>query len=257
MNPKVLILDIETSLLLVETFDIFNTFISPDQIIEDWRLYSWSAKWLGESKIEYRDLRQGITLSNEKRIAKEMWQKLDEADVIVTQNGKQFDSKRLNAKFAEFGFNPPSPYKHIDTKQIAKRYFGFTSNGLEYLAKKLDLKHKKLKHAKFPGKELWREAKKGNPEAWKEMERYNKQDVLALEELYRKVAPWDTTVNLSIYSESLSGCPVCQSKRLEKRGFALSKTGKYQRYQCQDCGAWSKDGRNLFKGLTPQIKRSV
>lgn len=95
---------------------------------------------------------------------------LDEADIVITQNGRKFDQKKLNARFILNGFKPPSSYKHIDTLVIARKHFGFTSNKLKYMTDKLCTKYKKLDHSKFPGMELWRECLKGNSEAWTEME---------------------------------------------------------------------------------------
>ena len=33
-------------------------------------------------------------------------------------------------------------------------------------------------------------------------------------------------------------CPKCGSENLQRRGFATTTVGKYQRYQCKDCGGW-------------------
>jgi hypothetical protein len=54
---------------------------------------------------------------------------------------------------------------------------------------KLCTTHKKKRHAKFPGFELWRECLAGNHEAWDEMREYNIDDVLSLEELYLVMRP--------------------------------------------------------------------
>jgi uncharacterized protein YprB with RNaseH-like and TPR domain len=125
-----------------------------------------------------------------RKILRDLWKLLDEADIVITQNGKNFDTPKLNARFIEHGMKPPSPYKHLDTYQIARSAAKFTSNKLEYLTEKLCTKYKKLKHEKFPGFALWAECLKGNVAAWNEMRRYNKHDVLATEELYMKIRAW-------------------------------------------------------------------
>lgn len=56
---------------------------------------------------------------------------------------------------------------------------------------KLCARFKKSAHKKFPGFELWKQCLARNKEAFKEMEQYNKMDVLSLEELYTKISPWD------------------------------------------------------------------
>ena len=44
--------------------------------------------------------------------------------------------------------------------------------------------------------------------------------------------------NAALFAESV--CVNCGSLNLQKRGSARTKTMEYQRYQCSDCGAWSR-----------------
>jgi hypothetical protein len=146
------------------------------------------------------------------------------------------------------GFKPPSGYKNVDTLLIARKMFGFTSNKLEYMSDKLCVKHKKLKHTKFPGFELWKECLAGNTKAWNEMKRYNINDVLALEELYQKLRPWDSSINHSIYDDnSTDHVCACGSTEFVKKGFHFTGTGKFQRYGCKQCGSRFRDRTNLFR----------
>lgn len=247
-SPKILLLDIETSPIIASVWSIWNQDIPLNMIQKDWSILSYAAKWLGEKEIFYQDVRNQKDLNNDAKILKGIWQLIDEADVIITQNGKKFDIKKLNARFIINNMNPPSSYKHIDTKQIASKNFAFTSNKLEYMAEKLGLKQQKSKHKKFTGFELWKQCLLNNIEAWNEMEHYNKQDVLTLEELYLKLRGWDNQgVNFNVFIEKdVLCCGTCGSNKMQKKGFQISKTGKYQRYICQNCGANSR-GRNLIK----------
>lgn len=245
MSVKLLFLDIETTPMLNYTWGIWEQNVALNQIHTDWSVLSWAAKWQGSSKVHYKDLRKSKDKSDDKELVKGIWALLDEADVIVTQNGKEFDAKRLNSRFAIHGLKPPKPYKHIDTLKLAKKYFGFTSNKLEYLTNTLCTKYKKLTHKKFPGFELWKECLNGNQAAWREMEQYNKHDVLSLEELYNKLIPWDNSVNFSLYrNDDLTQCS-CGSVDFQRRGFRYTATGKYQHYYCKSCGSWHQSGKNL------------
>ena len=247
-TPKILVVDIETSPIVSYTWGLFDQNVGLNQIQSDWFVLSWAAKWVGESKVHYRDQRRTKPLGNDKTMLRVLWYMLNEADIVVTQNGKRFDTKKLNARFAIHGFEPPAPYRQIDTLVMAKKHFGFTSNKLEYMTDKLNVKYKKLKHSKFPGFDLWRECLAGNIQAWNEMEKYNKHDVLATEELYLRLAPWGTGVNFRPYTGD-DTCN-CGSARLQKRGYHYTTSGKYQRFQCLDCGAWTKSGDNMLsKGL--------
>lgn len=202
------------------------------------------------------DQREEKDISCDIKILEGIWVLLDEADVIVTQNGKKFDAKKLNARFIMNGLQPPSSYKHIDTKQIASKYFAFTSNKLEYLSDKLNTNYKKLKHEKFPGQELWNECLKGNIEAFDELKKYNQYDVLVLEELYKKLIPWDNSFNPNVYIDGSTTC-TCGSTMFIKWGFHYSTVGKFQKYKCRTCGAPFKDRQNLFdpmKKLTLKVR---
>lgn len=243
---KILLFDIETSPLMVYVWGLWENNVSLNQVVEDWSVLSWSAKWLGEKQLMYEDNRKSKNIRDDKKLLKRIWELLDEADIVITQNGKSFDSKKLNARFIQHKMEPPSSYKHIDTKVLAKKHFGFTSNSLEYMTDKLCKKYKKLKHKNFPGQELWNECLKGNPKAWKEMEKYNKHDVLALEELYTKLQPWDASVNFNLYSKSEAPVCSCGSKDFQKRGFFFTNVGKYQRYRCKRCGAETRDRKNIL-----------
>src|SRR5665213_940542 len=143
-GPKILVFDIETSPIISYTWGIWEQNVALNQIKEDWYVLAWAAKWLNEpaSKIMYQDQRAVKVKSDDKKLMEGIWALLDEADIVVTQNGKSFDVKKLNARFVLHGLTPPSSYRHIDTKVLAKKNFAFTSNKLEYMTDKLCTKYK-------------------------------------------------------------------------------------------------------------------
>jgi len=247
-KPKILVLDIETAPILGSVWALWDQNVGLNQIERDWFILSFAAKWLDEpaSKIIYRDQRKSKNIENDKALLKEVWKLMDESDIILTQNGRRFDTRKLNARFVLNGMKPPSPYKQIDTLVIAKKHFALTSNKLEYMTNKLCVKYKKLKHAKFSGFELWKECLNGNQEAWKEMELYNKNDILSLEELYHILAPWDNSINFNLYNNSDSFTCNCGSEDVTMRGYAYTAAGKFARFVCKKCGTWSRSGKNLF-----------
>src|ERR1019366_850928 len=237
-KQRVLILDIETSPITAYVWGLKDQNISLNQIVKDWHIMAWAAKWLGEpaKKITYMDTRK----YSEEFILNFLWELLDEADILITQNGKGFDSPKINARFIHYGMKPPSPYKHLDTYLIARNTAQFTSNKLEYLTDKLCTKYKKLSHKKFPGMSLWTECLKGNKEAWEEMKRYNIHDVLSTEELYEKIKAWAPETMPKPHGNTAEKCGVCGKYDLQMRGTMRTLKLIFQRYQCQSCGAWSK-----------------
>lgn len=248
-KPKVLIFDIETAPMLGYVWGLWDNNVALNQVYSDWHIISWSAKWLGDSpsKIIYQDQRKAKTIEDDSNLLKGIWKLLDEADIVITQNGKNFDQKKLQARFVLSGMKPPSSYKHIDTFVIAKKHFAFTSNKLEYMSDKLCIKYKKLKTKQYQGFDLWKACLRGDLRAWKEMEKYNKHDVLALEELYTKLIPWDSSINFDVYDDSVvTTCPCGSNAELIKYGFAYTSVSKFQRYQCTKCGAETRGRKNLF-----------
>lgn len=259
-KPRILVLDIETFGLVVETWGIWDQKILPDQVLKDWCIASWAAKWVGDppSKMIYMDSRSRKDPRDDKRIVFGMHKLLNQADIIVTQNGKSFDIKRLNARFAFYDLKPTNPFKHFDTKQVAKNKFGFTSNSLKELCKYLHIKYQKSDHEKFPGRELWRQCEAKNLDAWKEMEQYNKLDVLATEEVYKKLEPWDNKINHNIYTDLKDITCNCGSTKFHSRGTAKTKTCVYKRYQCQECGTWTQGKRiPLTKEQKENLRKKI
>ena len=87
------------------------------------------------------------------------------------------------------------------------------------------------------------------------MQLYNKHDVLATEELYRKLIVWDNTIDFNVYHDELHiTCNSCGSTELTKYGFRFTNTGKFQRYICSDCGTETKGTVNL---LSKEKKQSL
>lgn len=242
-TQKVLVVDIETSPLLVYVWNLKDQFVGLNQMVQDWHIMAWSAKWLGEpaSSIMYYDQRN-LKVGNDLPILRPLWKLLNEADIVLTQNGKSFDSKKINARFMLLGMKPPRPYKHLDTYLIAKNAAAFTSHSLEYLSEQFCTKYKKLSHSKFPGLSLWRECLKGNRKAWNEMREYNIHDVLATEEFYEKIKAWaPESAPKPFRSDKISVlCGTCgELGRMIKRGMLVKIKAKYQRWQCQECGGWA------------------
>lgn len=260
-GPKVLLLDIETAPILAHVWGLFDQNVALNQIEREWFVLSFSAKWLGEpaSKIIYHDQRNSKNIEDDKELLKKIWTLLDSADVVIGQNSNKFDIRKLNARFIMNNMQPPSSFKKIDTLVIAKKYFAFSSNKLEWMTSKLCKKYKKLVDKKFPGFTLWSECLKGNKDAFKEMERYNKLDVLSLEELWYKLQAWDTNaVNFNLYHNGTEHVCKCGHTDLQRYGFAYTTVGKYQRYKCKSCGSETRDNKNLLdKDKKEFIKRGT
>lgn len=254
-NPKVLIFDVETSYLEGVMWDIWEQNFAPNQLkVNEWSIIAYSAKWLHSDKVLYADNRKKKNKRDDKQLVQKLRDLLDEADIIITKNGKRFDEKMFNARCAKHGIHAPSTYRHIDVERIVRRRFKLVSYSLEYLCYYFKTKHKKLKHGNYPGMVLWTECMKGNQAAWREMEDYNKHDVLCTEELYHKIKAWDNSVNYNVFHNGLTNVCDCGSNKLKSKGYAYSNTGKYKRFICIGCG---KNHQSKLNELDKEKRKSL
>lgn len=259
-QAKILILDVELSPTIMYGWSLFNQNHGLNMIIEDFYIISFSAKWYGESEVFYYDKRDSWDNEYDDFLCEKLWQLMNEADIVVGQNSKKFDVKKINTRLLVNGFKPPSNYRQADTLEIAKRKFGFISNKLEYMTDKFCIKYKKLKHGKYAGFELWKECLSGNIDAWEEMEKYNIYDVLSTEELWTVFRPWDNkAINLGVYGdESVTTCNGCGSHEFSFNGFAYTNLSKFSKFVCNNCGWEYRDSINLIpKDNRKSIVRNI
>lgn len=243
---KILLFDIETSPLKVLSWNAQQKgYWNAIKILEDWHMLTFSYKWHGEKTTHVRGLPDYATYkkepTNDYELVKELSDLFAEADIIIGHNGDQFDIKKTNTRLIYHGITPPPPAKTIDTLKVARKHFKFDSNRLDSLGEFLGVGRKE----KTGGIDLWLDCLDGDEKAWKLMKKYNKQDVILLENVYNRLAPWmhnHPNIHLQLVNDTNPQCtnPDCQSHKMQKRGFGRTNTTIHQRYQCQDCGKWGR-----------------
>lgn len=245
-EPRILTFDIETSPIEGYVWDLYDQNIALNQIKEDWSILAFAAKWKGDKKVIYRDNRKRKNVRDDKKLVKALWKILDKADVVITQNGDNFDIKKFNARAIIHGLPPIRGFRSTDVMKESKKVFGFTSQSLEYTSNILNTKYKKLSHKKYPGMSLWIEVMKKNKSAWKEMETYCIHDVLSTEEKFDKIQAWIKTQNMACYYDDVKVRCLCGSTNIYKDGMVYTNAGKFQGYKCKDCGKRPKGKINFL-----------
>ena len=129
---KKLFLDIETAPSVVYVWGLFNQNVQLNQIVEPGYTLCWAAKWEHGKEIMFSSIQDG-----KEKMVREIYDLLEEADVLVHYNGRKFDIPILNAEFVKLGLDPPSSYRHIDLLKTARSNFRFTSNKLDFVAQHL------------------------------------------------------------------------------------------------------------------------
>ena len=233
MKPKILSFDIETRPLQGYFWSIWKQNIGLNQINEGWSVLTWAAKFLDEDEVRWDSAHR----NSERDMLANIRDLLDETDIAVAHNGVRFDTPKLNARFLKYGIDPPSPYQTVDTLLTAKKQFAFTSNRLDSIANELGIGRK----AETGGFALWEACCNGDPEAFEKMVEYNIQDIYLLEEVYLRLRPWIRNhPNVGNLVDREYSCPKCGSDDVHRRGYTHTSVGKYQRYQCNSCGGWSR-----------------
>jgi len=242
-KPRILLFDLETTPLKAYVWRMWDQNISLDALISEWFLLSYACKWLGEDTMYSGILSpREIKKENDFRLVNELWEFLDEADIVIAHNGKRFDVPRIKARFLVHGLPPTTYYQQIDTLKVAQAEFSLPSNKLEALARTLGLEGKNT-----TGLKLWVSCMDGDTEALKYMLDYNEQDVLVLEKVYLKLRPFiKSHPNYNLYNEGTEAvCPSCGHTELVKDGNYYTQTGKYETYRCEECGAISRKRKTL------------
>ena len=250
-QPKILLLDIETAPMEVLVWGLYKQHIPQSNIIEDWFCLGWSAKWLFDSDImsDILSPKEAVAKSDE-RILREIWKLLDEADIVIAHNASKFDIRKLNARFLKYGLTPTSPYRVIDTLTVAKRNFALSSYALTYICTLLGLPNKL--NTSYG---LWKKCIAGDKESLKYMEKYNRQDIVALEEVYIELRPWiKGSINVGLYVETDKPiCPNCGCTDLDWRGYYYTNVSKFRAFSCKGCGAIGRERTSSY----PKDKRKA
>jgi uncharacterized protein YprB with RNaseH-like and TPR domain len=238
-KPRIMVFDIETAPIEAYVWGLHDQNIGVDMVKQDFTLLSFAAKYVGDDRIIYADNRHKRDVRDDKELVKFIQKTLDNCDVLLSQNGVNFDLKKINSR-AYFNHLPQvgEKKKHVDLLMEGRRVFGHTSHKLAWITRALDSSFQKSSHKEFPGFDLWREVLNGNARAWNEMKKYNIQDIVATEAVYKDYMTWFGHIDLrpTYMAFPSTECRACGSIRTSRNGTVRRKAGRFQTYICGDCG---------------------
>lgn len=241
-SPKVIFWDIETSPLIATIFSLKQKgFVHPKNVLQD--LYMISAAWkvMGEKQIKSVSLlddpdRWKKDITDDYYVVKTLHEELQDADIIVGHHSDAFDWKKFNTRVLYHGLDPLPPIKSVDTCKLAKKYFSFTSNSLDYISSQLGGPTKgSSDHS------LWKGTIQGDETAIKKMVVYNIDDIPPLEYIYMKMRPFHHShPSLAILVDKPECCPKCTAgkEHIESRGIKTTNTRRYRQFFCKECRGW-------------------
>lgn len=184
-KAKVLIYDIETSYNIVKSWRVgYNLNINPGDILHERKIICISYKWTNENQIYNLSWDKNQC---DKFMIEQFIEVLNEADLIVSHNGDNFDLPWIKTRALFHSLPMLVNYKQFDTLKIAKRKFNFNSNKLDYISEFLGFGNKIKTEMK-----LWDDIILNKcPKAMTKMIEYCDMDVELLEKVYNKLVSWE------------------------------------------------------------------
>jgi DNA polymerase elongation subunit (family B) len=174
---------------------------------------------------------------NDEPVCRAIYEILKDADGYITHFGTFFDIPYLNTRLLKWGLPELPPCPHQDTWFIAKKRLKMDRRRLDNLAKFLGVETKD-----HIGIEAWQQIMNRCKKSWRRMIKYCKQDINVLEQVFEKLRGRATKLpNYALFSgEEMPICPNCGTSNVQKHGFYRTRTQKWQRFLCSDCGCSSK-----------------
>lgn len=185
-NPKInrLIWDIETSPNIAFLWRSgYKLNVGPHNILKERAIICICYKWEGSKKVHSLKWDGG----DDRQLLVDFLEVAKKADELVAHNGDRFDIKWFNTRCLFHELEPIGDWKTVDTLKIAKKYFSFNSNRLDYLGRFLvgDCK------SDDGGFDTWKDIILNDcPVAMKRMVKYCKQDVNLLEQVWKQLEPY-------------------------------------------------------------------
>ena len=209
-------------------------YVHPDRWDKLPRTLCFSYRWYGSKKVEF--VANWDNPDDPWHCARAAWDLFDQADIVVTFNGRRADCKWLKSDWAMAGLPQPAPWRDVDLFVIARSAFSFESKSLRHLCERLGLDNKDGHYNAGEAKR----AEAGDLSARRRLTRYNKQDTRVTEMLLDRLRPWIKGVNLGAYHlDDEQRCPACGGTDLKAAGWYMANVQRYALFRCA-CGALAR-----------------
>lgn len=231
---KVMVYDIETSRVKVDTWWTGKQYINHKQLRSEPTIISIAWKWIGEDRV------YSLTWNKDhcdKDMLVKFLKEYNRASMVIGQNNNSFDNKWIYTRAAKHNLHIDRFVKSFDIYRMAKRYFRLPSYSMAYMAKYFGLTLKQS----HEGMHMWDMIEYGTDKEKKEylgkMVTYNKGDIVTTEELYLTLKTYFATVTNKAVSEGKPKwcCPVSGSSNVKLLKTIFTEQGTVQRILfCED-----------------------
>ena len=227
-NDKIMVYDIETSRIKVDTWWTGKQYINHKQLRSEPTIISVAWKWIGDDEVH------SLTWDKnhcDKQLMVEFLKEYNSASMVIGQNNNSFDNKWINTRAAKHGLHITRFVKSFDIYRMAKRYFRLPSYSMAYMAKYFGLTLKQS----HEGMHMWDMIEYGTDAEKKEylakMVEYNKGDIVTTEELYLTLKTYFAAVTNKAVQMGLPkwACPVSGSTNVKHLKTIFTEMGTIQR----------------------------
>ena len=217
--------------------------ILPHQITDYAKIISIHWKWEGDKKVKH--LHWGLDEQCDKKILEKFIPLMDQADEIITHNGKRFDTPWIRTRALFHKIPMRHTYNEVDTYKACKKYLNLPSNSLKEVCKYYGLEAKK----DAGGIQTWIDViYKKSPKALEHLLYYGDGDIDSLEAVFNKLLPY---IKPNLHYGKLRGgekfcCPECGTNEIVKNKTYATAQGTISHYMlCNN---------NLCKGYRNSYK---
>jgi hypothetical protein len=204
------------------------------------RVVVFGYKFEGDKKARSLTLTQReLKRFDDKRLLVEASKLIAKADILVGHFASVFDRRFFQGRLLIHGLPPIPPTRLRDTYMISRSVANYSSNRLKHLCKILGFENQKLENG-WPM--AWFEVMQGNMKSLRAMAKYCEGDVEALQELYRRLLPFDNA-HPRIY-EDRTKCGSCGGE-VQYRGTIIVRDARFRRYVCKSCSHWGRETQKV------------
>ena len=180
----------------------------------------------------------------EKRLLVDVSARLLDSDVWLTHYGTWYDNVFVNTRLLYHKLPVlPANFAHLDTWKISRNRLKLRNNRLATISEFLGTNAEK--DAIKP--EQWLRALGGHRASMDYIVEHCRKDVVVLTEVYERLKPLVLDHPNRGLIDGRGGCGICGEQKLVKRGYHITRTMKFQRFQCSSCGSWSKGVKPLLR----------
>lgn len=203
------------------------------------RILTFGYKFSDEKKVKTIDIFDSPKFNkdptDDKEVVKEIIKIFDKADILCGWYSSRFDLPFINSRILFHKLKPLPRMPHLDLWKTSRYELALHSNRLQSFSDFTGLGQKTALSGP-----IWVRASAGHKPSLKYISKHCIKDVEILEKAYYKLRP---LIRGHPDLNQRGDCPFCNEPALTKRGFLITVKNKYQRFQCQNCGSWSRGER--------------